>query len=117
MLRASALKRRDATREWRFAALAGLTAGLALSPVAGSSPPLEALGAAPLAVATLAALRPRAGRGSSLAWLVIVCLLAGLAGLLAGGARIAAIDAGALRAKPGAEIGRASCRERVLDHV
>ena len=71
--------------------------------MAGSSPPLEALGAAPLAVATLAALRPRAGRGSSLAWLVIVCLLAGLAGLLAGGARIAAIDAGALRARPGTE--------------
>ncbi len=77
--------------------------GLALSPVAGSSPPLEALGAAPLALATLVALRPRPGRGSTLPWLAIVSLLAALAGLLAGGARIAAIDAGALRARPGTE--------------
>ncbi len=77
--------------------------GLALSPVAGSTPPLEALGAAPLALATLVALRPRAGRGSTLAWLAIVSLLAALAGLLAGGARIAAIDADALRARPGTE--------------
>jgi len=35
--------------------------------------------------------------------LALVCLLAGLTGLLAGGARIAAIDAGALRARPGTE--------------
>jgi competence protein ComEC len=57
----------------------------------------------PLAVAALASLRPPSGRASSLAWLALVCLVAGLAGLLAGGARIAAIDAGALRARPGTE--------------
>jgi competence protein ComEC len=88
---------------WRFAALAGLTAGLALSPAARARPPLAALGAVPLAVATIAVLRPRKGGGSSIAWLALVCLLAALAGLLAGGTRIAAIDAGALRARAGTE--------------
>jgi len=92
-----------ALREWRFAALAGLATGLALSPAIGSNPSPEALGAVPLAVATLAALRPRGGRASSLAWLALVCLLAGLTGLLVGGARVVAIDAGALRARPGTE--------------
>ncbi|MGH2983151.1 MAG: ComEC/Rec2 family competence protein, partial [Solirubrobacterales bacterium] len=71
--------------------------------MAGSSPPPEALGAAPLAVTTLAVLRPRGGRGGALAWLGLVCLVAALAGLLVGGARIGAIDAGALRARPGME--------------
>ncbi|MGA9371781.1 MAG: ComEC/Rec2 family competence protein, partial [Solirubrobacterales bacterium] len=88
-------------RQWRFAALAGATAGLALAPLADPDPPLRALGTVPIAVVGLAALRPCGGRTPAIAWLAIVWLVAGLAGLLAGGARLHAIDAGALRARPG----------------
>jgi len=52
---------------------------------------------------TLASLRPgeRSRQWQALTWLALIALAAALAGLLAGGARIHAIDAGALRAKPG----------------
>ncbi|HKH41232.1 MAG TPA: ComEC/Rec2 family competence protein [Solirubrobacterales bacterium] len=94
---------RDWSREWRFAALAGITAGLALAPLAPPDPALPAVGAAPIAVITLAALRPREGSGprAAFAWLVLLALVAALAGLLVGGARLHAIDAGALRTRPG----------------
>ena len=61
------------------------------------------MGAVPIGVMTLAALRPgeQSWRWLALTWLALVALAAALAGLLAGGARIHAIDAGALRAKPG----------------
>jgi competence protein ComEC len=90
------------TREWRFAALAGAAAGFALAPLAASDPSLRVLGAAPIAVFGLAAARPRGGgEPIALAWLAVLGLVAALAGLLCGGARLHAIDAGALRARPG----------------
>jgi competence protein ComEC len=94
---------REWSREWRFAALAGVTAGLALAPLAAPRPALAAVGAVPIAVMTLASLRPEAGARPAVAltWLTLIALTAALAGLLAGGARVHAIDAGALRARPG----------------
>jgi competence protein ComEC len=91
-------------REWRFAVLAGLAAGLALAPLAAANPAPGALGALPIAVIALAALRPRrVGGAADWAWLALIALVAALAGLLAGGARLHAIDAGALRARSGAQ--------------
>ena len=89
--------------DWRFAALAGVTAGLALAPLAHAHPSPRALGVVPVAVLALATLRPaRPGRGSAeIAWLATIALLGSLAGLLLGGARLQAIDHGALRARPG----------------
>lgn len=96
---------REWSREWRLAGLAGATTGLALAPLAPPDPSLPAIGAAPVAVMTLAALRPRdETRGwPALAWLGIVALTAALAGLLVGGARLHAIDRGALRARAGVQ--------------
>jgi competence protein ComEC len=76
---------------------------LALAPLAAPHPALAAAGGAPIAVMTLAALRPEAGArpAVALAWLALIGLAAALAGLLSGGARLHAIDAGALRARPG----------------
>ncbi len=63
---------------------------------------MGAVGAAPIAVIGLAAARPRDGGGTAaFAWLAVVGLVAALAGLLCGGARLHAIDDGALRARPG----------------
>jgi competence protein ComEC len=97
------IRGRDPSREWRLAGLAGATAGLALAPLAPPDPSLPALGAAPVVVMTFAALRPREGdrHWPALAWLGTVALTAALAGLLAGGARLHAIDGGALRARAG----------------
>ena len=96
---------RDLSREWRFAALAGITAGLAAAPLAPPDPAITAVGAAPVVVITLAGLRPRerSRERVAIAWLALVALAASLAGLLAGGARIQAIDAGALRGRPGVQ--------------
>jgi competence protein ComEC len=95
----------DLATEWRFAALAGATAGLAFAPASPAHPSVAILGAVPMAVMTLAALRPRGGgREWGFAWLSLVALGAALAGLLAGGARVHAIDGGALRARPGLEV-------------
>jgi competence protein ComEC len=89
-------------REWRFAALLGATAGLALAPCAPTSPPLRVAAAVPLTVLALARLRPAGdGEGTAIAWLGLVALVAGLGGLLVGGARVHAIDGGALLARPG----------------
>ena len=59
----------------------------------------------PLAAITLAALRPAgaSGPGPAMTWLALVAFVAGLAGFLIGGARVHAIDAGALRARPGTQ--------------
>ena len=96
----------DWPREWRFAALAGATVGLATAPLAPPDPATAALGSAPIAVLTLAALRPseRSREWVGIAWLALVALAAALAGLLVGGTRLHAIDAGALRARPGLHI-------------
>ncbi len=90
-------------REWRFAALGGATAGLAVAPLAAADPSMRVLGVAPIAMIGIAALRPpdEARRFAALAWLAVIALVSALAGLLVGGARVHAIDAGALRARPG----------------
>jgi competence protein ComEC len=92
---------KSAVRDWRLAALAGATVGLCLAPAASGAPSLAALAAAPLALAALIALRPRGGRLAPVIWLGLVGLACALGGLLAGAARLGAIDAGALRADPG----------------
>src|SRR4051794_11839440 len=89
------------SREWRFAALTGATVGLALAPLVTPHPSLGAAGVAPIAVIGLSLLRPHRGVPAVLAWLAVVALVASLAGLLVGGARLHSIDAGALRARPG----------------
>jgi competence protein ComEC len=88
-------------REWRFAALAGATAGLAFAPLVAPDPSLGVLGAAPIVVLGLVAARPRDGDAAAIAWLALVGMAAALAGFLAGGARLHSLDAGALRARPG----------------
>jgi competence protein ComEC len=97
------IRGRQWSREWRLAGLAGATVGLALAPLTPPDPSLPALGAAPIAVMTLAALRPRdyTRHWHALAWLGTVALTAALAGMLVGGARVHAIDQGALRAQAG----------------
>ncbi|MGZ8665732.1 MAG: ComEC/Rec2 family competence protein [Solirubrobacterales bacterium] len=89
--------------DWRISALGGLSAGLALSPLlpsAGGDGILLALGALLLATVLL---RPCGARGH-VVWLALVCLGAALAGLLAGAARIRAIDAGAFGGRPGSRV-------------
>jgi competence protein ComEC len=83
--------------DWRLAVAVGGAIGLAASPfwTAGGTwlKPLATL----VLVATLFVDRGRLRGGS----LLLVALCAALAGLLVGGARITAIDAGAMRAAPG----------------
>jgi competence protein ComEC len=91
----------------RLAALGGLAAGLGASPVA---PPLRpsagALGALAGAILWLLLATPgeRAARFRRGAWLGAISLAAGAGGLLLGGARLAAIDAGALAAPEGTQV-------------
>ena len=96
--------RRDLTGWWRHAAVAGLAAGLLASPwlpaPAGWAPCVLA-GAVALAFASLRRRGARLAAGAALAALAAAALLGALAGLGFGGARLAAIDAGALRADPG----------------
>jgi competence protein ComEC len=82
---------------WRFALLAGVSAGLALSPTVparagGSLAPL--LVAVLIAAAALALIRPPAARASPIR-LALVALAACAGGLALGHMRLAAIDAGA----------------------
>jgi competence protein ComEC len=71
--------------------------------VAPADPSLSALGVAPITVIGIAALRPRGETrpGAGFAWLALIGLVGALTGLLVGGARVHAIDAGALRSRPG----------------
>ena len=86
---------------WRFAALAGLATGLALSPAVGAGAvPLPVLAATAFITAIA---RPRRGVGA-LPWLVVVTAVALAAGVTAGSARLAAIDAGALDLPPGERV-------------
>jgi competence protein ComEC len=91
--------------EWRFAALGGATSGLAAAPFASD---FEVAGATPATIAllvacgcALVAARPGGRRGAT-AWVALVALVAALAGLIGGGERLVAIDAGALEAPDGA---------------
>jgi len=81
---------------WRFAALGGVTVGLALSPAASA----DAGGAGALALAVggagaLGALAPRRRGPAAIAWLAAIAFAAGIAGLVGGAARLEAIDGGA----------------------
>ncbi|HNA23247.1 MAG TPA: ComEC/Rec2 family competence protein [Solirubrobacterales bacterium] len=84
--------------DWRLAAAIGGAAGLAASPFLGSGGSwLKPALAAALAIGAFS----HRGRLSGVG-LLLVTLAAAIAGLLLGGARIDAIDAGALRAPAGA---------------
>ena len=90
---------------WRFAALGGATTGLAASPLVPRTGGGGALiAAAALAVALLIVARPRepARLGPAAVWLAALALALTTAGLAAGSARLAAIDAGALDPAPAA---------------
>jgi competence protein ComEC len=92
---------------WRFAALGGATAGLALSPLVpgapAGGPPLAAAG---VALVLLALVRPRGAPGlrAAGAWLAALAVATAAAGLAVGSARLAAIDAGALDLPAGREV-------------
>lgn len=88
--------------DWRFAALGGLAAGLAISPLAPST-----AGAAPsvavlLSLVALVALR-RCGR-ESIVWLALLAAACAAAGLIGGAARLRAIDRGAYDGSPGSRV-------------
>jgi predicted membrane metal-binding protein len=83
---------------WRFALLGGLTAGLAASPwLRGGGPSLALASAIALTALVLA-------RSASWTWIGCTATAAAALGLAIGGARLAAIDAGALAARPGSEL-------------
>jgi competence protein ComEC len=102
----SEARRSEARGEWRFAALAGITAGLAAAPAAPARPTATVAAALPITVIALAASRPRDRAEPALAitWLAVVALVSAFAGFLAGGARVHAIDAGALVDRAGARV-------------
>jgi competence protein ComEC len=90
---------------WRFALLAGLTAGLGASPwLRGGGVSLA--GAAAAGLAALVVLRPRSDHAKTAVWAWIVCLALSAAGLglATGDARLAAIDAGALDVRTGSPL-------------
>ncbi len=83
---------------WRFAALGGATAGLALSPLVPVPSRDRAPAVVVLALAgalSLAAARPRPHRAGWIGWLALVALAAAATGLGAGALRLATIDRGA----------------------
>jgi competence protein ComEC len=90
---------------WRFALLAGVTAGLAASPwLRGDGASLA--GASAVGLAALIAVRPPANVARSAVWAWIGCLAVSAAGLglAVGDARLAAIDAGAFEARAGSQL-------------
>jgi competence protein ComEC len=94
--------------EWRLAALAGATAGLAASPFLNAQAALlfPVASAAAVALAWLRpAIEPRSGRGplAVAAWLALVAGVGCAVGAVLGGERLEAIDAGALDAEAGQE--------------
>lgn len=92
---------------WRFAVLVGATAGMGASPLLpGAAGGGVLLAAAALALAMLVVARPRGAVGSAAAgaWLAGLALATATAGVAAGSARLAAIDAGALDLPTGSEV-------------
>jgi competence protein ComEC len=88
---------------WRFSLLTGLTAGLCASPwVRGSGAPLAPVAAIGLAALTVVRPGAAAGAAARCAWIACLAGAAAGLGLAAGDARLAAIDDGALRLRPGA---------------
>ncbi|HET9119548.1 MAG TPA: ComEC/Rec2 family competence protein, partial [Solirubrobacterales bacterium] len=96
------LGEREWAREWRSATLVGTAIGLGAAQLAPPDPSLAAAGALPIAGIALAAVRPDPSSRPWIAgtWLALLGLVAALAGFLVGGARVHAIDAGALQAGP-----------------
>src|SRR4051812_40600703 len=91
---------------WRFAALGGLSAGLASSAAVSASTqasPEPLLAAALIATAVLVLVPAPAGRGAAIR-LGLIGLVAGVAGLALGDIRLAAIDAGAFDGPVGREV-------------
>jgi len=91
--------------DWRLGALGGATAGIGVSPWVGVSGTLAAglavvLGAAGAAVLTL----PSESRAAPPARTALLALVAAAIGLVAGGERLAAIDAGAFEGRDGAAV-------------
>jgi len=92
---------------WRHLSLAGFAAGLGLAPLIGPLTGSVAgeLGAVALAAPLLALARPRGcGWLAGCVWLALVALAGAGIGLGLGSLRLAAIDAGALRAEPGESV-------------
>ncbi|MGZ5341596.1 MAG: ComEC/Rec2 family competence protein [Solirubrobacterales bacterium] len=89
--------------DWRPPALAGATAGVALSPLAAPVEPRPGIVAVAVAVLLLAALKPALTEPGSpaRAWLGALVIAAAVAGLLVGSARLTAIDGGAFQAAAG----------------
>jgi competence protein ComEC len=92
---------------WRLAALAGVAAGLGAAPLAGlpaGEPARAALAGALVGGVAVGAARRGKQQAPGRPWLVALGLAAALFGLAAGTLRLAAIDAGALRAEPGSSV-------------
>ncbi|MGZ5419127.1 MAG: hypothetical protein ACXWES_01255, partial [Solirubrobacterales bacterium] len=89
--------------DWRPPALAGATAGVALSPLAAPVEPRPGIVAVAVAVLLLAALKPALTEPGSpaRAWLGALVIAAAVAGLLVGSVRLTAIDGGAFQAAAG----------------
>ena len=86
---------------WRFAALAGLTLGLGLSPAVGV-PPAQGRPILLVAALALGLTRPR-GTGA-VAWTCLVAFVAALAGLSLGSARLESLESRRLEPDAGATI-------------
>lgn len=87
---------------WRFAALAGIAIGLALSPALPAqarSSAVAAIAIAALGACALVAARP--GREGAVPWLLLVVAVGTLGGAGVGCLRLDGSDAGALRARAG----------------
>ena len=84
--------------------MGGLAAGLGLAPLIAAGRPAALLVTAGLAAGLLAWRGPGSGRSAAVAWLAVVAVTAAAAGLAVGSARIASIDAGALRGHPGSAL-------------
>jgi competence protein ComEC len=96
----------DPAFAWRFAALAGIAAGLALSQLAPGVDRGEcglAIAVALAAAAGLALARPRRGSGA-LTWLGLVALGGGMGGAAVGALRLASIDGGAFDQPAGRQL-------------
>jgi competence protein ComEC len=91
---------------WRFAALGGVCAGLAVAPFLRASADATELAVAGLsAAAALASVVPRqATRPAAVTWLCLLALAFATAGIGVGVARVDAIGAGALDLEPGRRV-------------
>ena len=87
--------------DWRFPALAGMAAGLALSPLGEGAGGAAEIAALILCIAGLAGWGIPDRRPIEAAWMALLCLTCAVAGLLVGAARLRALDRDAYAASPG----------------